>query len=106
MSTADLITRQGDLAVQLGQHTPKPGKTHDPKQARKAAQDFEAFFIGQMLQPMFKDIHAEPPFGGGNAEKIWQSLMVDEYGKAIAKHGGIGIADQVMREILATQESK
>ena len=106
MSTADLITQQGQIAMQLGQTAPKLSKTHNPEEARKAAQDFEAFFIGQMLQPMFENLHAEPPFGGGNAEKIWQSLMVDEYGKAIAKHGGIGIADQVMREILATQEAQ
>lgn len=104
MSTADLITQQGEVALQLGQTAPSLGKVRTPEEARKVAQDFEAFFLGQMLQPMFANISAEPPFGGGHAEKIWQSLMVDEYGKAIAKSGGIGIADQVMREILATQE--
>jgi Rod binding domain-containing protein len=33
-------------------------------------------------------------------------MQVDEYGKAIAKNGGIGIADAVFREILRAQESR
>jgi Rod binding domain-containing protein len=65
-----------------------------------------ALFLGQMLQPLFAGLSVEPPFGGGNAEQVWRSLMVDEMGKAMAKNGGIGIADSVKREILRLQEMK
>ena len=57
-----------------------------------------------MLQPMFADINSEPPFGGGHAEKIWRSMLVDELGKGMAKAGGIGIADSIQREMLRLQE--
>ena len=76
----------------------------DMAQARAAARDFEAFFLSQMLQPMFKDLSTEPPFGGGHAEQVWRSLLVDEYGKMMAASGRTGIADAVLRTMLAEQE--
>ena len=93
------------LPLDLLQGLSATPKTAVPAQIRKAAEDFEAFFLGQMLQPMFKSLNVEPPFGGGNAEEVWRSMMVDEMGKAMAKSGGIGIAASVKREILRMQES-
>ncbi|MBD35851.1 MAG: chemotactic signal-response protein chel [Actinobacteria bacterium] len=74
------------------------------KQARKIADDFEAVFLSQMLKPMFEGIKPEAPFGGGNSEAMWRSMQIEEYGKAITKAGGIGIADTVFREIIKLQE--
>ncbi|MBB4264434.1 rod-binding protein [Roseospira visakhapatnamensis] len=76
----------------------------DASQAAAAARDFEAFFLGQMLQPMFSGLSTAPPFGGGHAEQVWRSLMVDEYGKMMAASGRTGIADAVMRTMLSQQE--
>lgn len=76
----------------------------DVRQARKVAEDFESVFLSQMLQPMFAEIEPEAPFGGGPAEDVWRGMLVDEYGKIIAKGGGIGIADAVFRQILKQQE--
>jgi len=75
-------------------------------QARKAAQDFEAFFVGQTMEAMFAGIETDGPFGGGNAEKMFRSVLSDQYGKEMAKTGSIGIADQVYAEILKIQEVK
>ncbi|WP_282607964.1 rod-binding protein [Pelagibius sp. Alg239-R121] len=72
--------------------------------AKQAAEDFEAVFIAQMLGPIFDTLETDGPFGGGPSEKIYRSLMVQEYGKSIAKSGGIGISDSVQREILKLQE--
>lgn len=103
MTDSAIIAQQNISAVQASKAAPSFGHVKTAEQAQKIAQDFEAFFLGQMLQPMFENINAAPPFGGGHAEKIWQGLMVDEYGKSMAKAGGIGIADVVMREILEMQ---
>jgi Rod binding domain-containing protein len=73
---------------------------------RKAAVDFEAVFLTEMLKPMFEGTEAEEPFGGGNSEDIWRSLQVGEFGKAIAQSGGIGLAPVVFRELLQIQEAK
>jgi Rod binding domain-containing protein len=73
---------------------------------RETAQDFEAVFISQMIKPMFEGLKADNMFGGGQAEDMWQSQMITEYGKTIAKSGGIGIADAVMGEMIRLQEMK
>lgn len=81
------------------------GAHNSPDKARKAAEDFEAVFLSQMIQPMFEGIEAEEPFGGGSSEQTWRSMQIDEYGKALARNGGIGIADSVMQQLLKVQES-
>jgi peptidoglycan hydrolase FlgJ len=70
-----------------------------------AAQDFEAMFATQMLQPMFNTIPVNETFGGGNGEEIMRTFMLQEYGKMIAKTGLLGIAPQIKREMLRIQEN-
>ena len=71
----------------------------------KAAQDFEAMAIGQLLQPMFETVDvAHAAFGGGNAEATWRPMMVDAIGKQMAAHGGIGLAVPVFNAMLRAQE--
>lgn len=104
MDTAGL---QMDAAMGAAQSKALPHvpKTKSIEKLRDTAQEFEAVYLSQMLKPMFEGISAEAPFGGGHAEDMYRSLMMDEYGKSIAKSGGIGIADQVMREMLRMQEA-
>ena len=79
------------------------GRT-SPEAIRGKAEDFEAVFFTQMLQQMYAGIEVDENFGGGHAEETWRSLLMDEYGKVIVKAGGVGIADQVERELLTLQE--
>ena len=71
-----------------------------------AAQEFEAVFISQMLTQMWAGVETDGMFGGGHAEDIYRSLLIDEYGKVIAQQGGLGIADHVKAEMLALQEKQ
>ncbi|MEM1380814.1 MAG: rod-binding protein [Pseudomonadota bacterium] len=75
-----------------------------PEDVRKAAEGFEAIFLNQFVSSMFEGIEADGPFGGGQAEKMWQGLLVQHIADAFAQRGGIGIADMVAREILQTSE--
>ncbi len=81
-----------------------PGSKFSPKRADEVAIQFEAQFISSMLENMFSNIDTDGPLGGGEAEKTYRSFMVDEYGKLIARAGGIGVADHVKREMLSMQE--
>lgn len=74
--------------------------------ARRAGEDFEAMFLSQMLSPIFDQIKTDGPFGGGSGESMYRSFMVDAVSRSMAKAGGIGIADQVQREILKLQEAR
>ena len=81
-------------------------KTFSEAQARKAAEDVEAFFLSQVFETMFTGIKTNGPFGGGQGEKVFRSMLVQEYGKAATKAGGFGLADEVQREILSLQEAQ
>ena len=74
--------------------------------AWRTAQNFESVALGQFLQPMFATVNLSAgPFGGGEAEATWQSLLVSEMGKQMQRAGGIGIAKSVYGEILRLQEA-
>ncbi len=73
------------------------------EQARHVAQQFERMFVSEMLGPMFEGLETDGPFGGGNAEATFRPMLIDQYSDAIAKGGGIGISDTIMKEILKLQ---
>jgi Rod binding domain-containing protein len=73
--------------------------------AKAAGEDFEAVFLNSMFQQMFSGV-GKGPFGGGPGAGIWRSFLTDEYAKSFVKSGGIGIAPQVQRELLAHQEAQ
>ncbi len=104
LANTNLFDLQAGNALARGRSLPNVNRAGNLRQARKVAEDFEAVFLGQMLQPMFQNIDAAKPFGGSSSEKVWRTMQVEEYGKAIAKAGGIGIADAVFREIIKAQE--
>jgi Rod binding domain-containing protein len=72
-------------------------------EARKAAESFEAMVVGTLLQPLFSALETDNLGGGGAGEAAFRPMLVDEYAKGIAASGGIGIADQVLKELLRAQ---
>ena len=103
MNTPPVTLLDTNAALSAGR-PPDTAKTSDPSVARAKAEEFEAFFLSQVLESMFKGIKSDGMFGGGHGESMYQPLMLQEYGKLVAERGGIGIADAVMRELLTTQE--
>lgn len=79
----------------------QPGAVRD----RKTAEDFEAFFLSQMFSQMYAGIETDPLFGGGPGEDVFRTMMIDQYGRSVARSGGVGIADAVMREMVRMQEA-
>lgn len=84
--------------------TPLAAPTSQASTIRQSTQEFEGMFLSTLLETMFSGLETEGPFGGGHSEKVYRSLMVQEYGKAIAQAGGIGIADSLEKELLSLQE--
>jgi peptidoglycan hydrolase FlgJ len=96
------------LAAQSFSANPVPQltKSASAEEANKSAQDFEAFFLTQMLEHMFQGVPTDGFFGGGYGEGVYRSLMLQEYGKVLSKSGGIGVADMVNRELMRLQEAQ
>ena len=84
------------------------GKLDERDRARihKTAQDFEAVFLSRMIAPMFESLETDGLFGGGSGERMYRSMLVEEYGRSLARTGGVGIADSVARQIIASQEAQ
>jgi flagellar protein FlgJ len=75
------------------------------KKTKDAAQQFESVFLTNMFEEMFSGItEEEGPLGAGPAQSAWRSMLTEEYANTITKAGGIGVADQVQRELIALQE--
>ncbi|MEX0840616.1 MAG: rod-binding protein [Parvibaculum sp.] len=83
---------------------PSPAAGDRNMGAWETARDFEAQFMSVLMQPMFEGSGEESAFGGGPGESMFRSLLVEQYGREMAKSGGIGLADAVYREILKMQE--
>ena len=77
----------------------------DMNKAKESAESFEAFFLSRMMESMFEGVSTDGMFGGGHSEKIYRSLLLDEYSKEMAKLGTVGVKDYVMQAILQMQES-
>lgn len=103
MSDVSAIIENTLTQYQAGKFAKPASANMSEAKADKAAEDFEAVFISQMLTPMFEGIQSDDMFGGGSAENIYKSMMIEEYGKIISASGGLGIADAVKAEMLAMQ---
>ena len=102
---ADLIRNQATRAISPTAGALANATAKSPARARAAAQEFEAVFLNSMVQQMFAGIEGEGPMGGQGATGVWRSMLTDEYAKSFARNGGIGIADDVYRTLLAQQEA-
>jgi flagellar protein FlgJ len=80
--------------VPAGPETARAAPPEPERQARAAAEAFEAAFLAEMLK--HSGINAMPSaFGGGAGEEAFASFLTEEYARLLAERGGIGIAEQV-----------
>jgi peptidoglycan hydrolase FlgJ len=103
--TGTSIRATGGIGPTVAATTRQAGAMTNPK-ARAAAQDFEAVFLNSMFSQMMTNVDGEGPFGGGQAAGIWRSFQVNEFSKSFAQSGGIGLAPDIYRSIMAQQEAK
>ena len=94
-----------DLTVSPDLLAPAPQRPQPTARMRETAEAFEASFLSQMLKPMFEGLSTDGPFGGGDAEQTWRGFMIDAMAKQTVRAGGIGLADQVVSEMLRMQEA-
>ncbi len=100
----DTASHLADAALANRRTLPNVKPAADPRSMDQAAQQFEAVFLTQMLQPMFQGIKSDGLFGGGQGEEMFRSVLLDEYGKLMAERGGIGIAGAMKADLLKLQE--
>lgn len=73
---------------------PDAAETAQTRQIRDTARDFEAMFLGLVVNEMMKDAMPET-MNGGVGEEMFTSLMGNAIGARMAEAGGVGIAASV-----------
>lgn len=76
------------------------------KKIAETAKTFEASFLSVMMQQMFEGVKTSQPFGGGNGEEMFKSMMTDAMSKEVTKAGGVGLSSVIQREMLKMQGLK
>lgn len=107
MSSAVMLPGASSSALDMLQARAQVAKTMDGSthaKARASAEDFEAVFLNTMFQQMFTGVEGDGPFGGSGATGVWRTFLTDEYSRSFAKAGGLGIADEVYKTLIAQQE--
>lgn len=69
------------------------------KDIKEVARDFEAVFINYLLKTMRKGVIKSDIFGNVKGEEIYRSLMDERLSEEIARAGGIGLAEMIIKEL-------
>jgi Rod binding domain-containing protein len=96
-----MMNATGEARARSG---PNITQVRTEEDARRVAEEFEGFFLSQMIEQMFSQVGQDNPFGGGPGENAFRGLLHEEYAKVMSQAGGLGLADRLTTEILRYQE--
>jgi len=74
------------------------GPSANPALAR-AAEQFEAMVLAQMLAPVFAGLKTDGLGGGGFGEEMFRPFLSVVYAKGVPLYGGVGLAASLVREL-------
>lgn len=78
----------------------------DPNAKLKAqAKGLEGVFLNTLMKTMFSSVKTDGPFGGGFGEETWRGMQAQQFADNFAQAGGVGLADQITRNLLDMQEA-
>jgi len=87
----------------------QPGSGLTPGQiarVRQQAEEFEGVFLNTLTKQLFSSIKTDSSvMGGGFGEETWRSMQAEILADTMARNGGLGIAEQMLPDLLAMQEA-
>ena len=78
---------------------------HQLQTIRTQAEELEGVFLNMLTKEMFASIKGDENFGGGFGEETWRSMQAEQLANTMAQSGGIGLADDLMGQMIALQEA-
>ncbi len=78
----------------------------DDAKLREAANDFEAIFIQQMLKTMRKTSFESDLLPKSEGEKVFQSLLDEQYALFSAKSGSLGLSEMIYQQLKPKVDKK
>jgi len=83
---------------------PRAGMTPaDQRRLRATAHEVESIFLAHMLKTMRQASGSGKALLSGQGQRVYQEMMDEQMGRAMAKGGGIGLADMIVRDVLRRQ---
>lgn len=93
----------------IGPSTAAPNGLTSPAQLghlRAQAEELEGVFLNTLMKEMFASLHSDSEaMGGGFGEDTWRGMQAEQMAEAVARAGGIGLADAIMSDLLRLQEA-
>lgn len=87
----------------------QPGATLTPAQVarvRQQAEEFEGVFLNTLTKELFSSLKTDQSaMGGGFGEETWRSMQAEQLAGTMAANGGLGVAEQLLPDLLAMQEA-
>ncbi len=94
------------------QHKIEQGKTKsnipetERKKIEKVAKEFEAMFVSEVFKDVQKTIPDDNIINGGQAEKIFKGMLIEQYAKEGVKNDSLGLAKQLVKQIEEIESGK
>lgn len=76
-----------------------PTQRQDLKKLKNLCQDFESFFMREVIKAMRDTVPKNSLLHGGNAEEIYKSMYDDQLATNMAKEGDSGISQALFRQL-------
>ena len=68
-------------------------------QNEKAATDFEALLLQQMVQSMWKSVPSDGMLSGSSEEAMYRDMLSEQFAQELAKNQSMGLRDAVLGEM-------
>ena len=85
---------------------PETKGVSDDDKLREAANDFEAIFIQQMLKTMRKTSFESDLLPKSEGEKVFQSLLDEQYALLSSKSGSLGLSEMIYQQLKPKVDKK
>jgi peptidoglycan hydrolase FlgJ len=87
------------VTSQAGRPTSAALPAAEERRLRATAHEVESIFLSHMLKTLREASGSQGPLSG-KGQRVYQELMDEQMGRALAKAGGIGLADLLVRDVL------
>ena len=75
------------------------------QQLRRTAEELEGLFLGLLLKSMRGTVSEGGLFKEGTDAKLYKDMFDQEVGRSLARRGGIGLADMIVRDQVLREAS-
>lgn len=81
-----------------------PNATKQQKM-EKAAEEFEAFYVYQMLQETQPEVDLDSDFSGGAVEQAFRPILNQYLADEIVQAGGVGLKENILNQMKKYEEA-